>query len=46
MPDGYIDPDQLRKYHDLTAQQQASMARSARKKEVVAAVDWRGNGLR
>src|SRR5262245_3443181 len=34
IPDRYIDPDQLREYHDLTAKQKAALARSARKQEV------------
>ena len=34
IPVGYIDPDQLREYHDLTAKQQAALSRNAMKMDV------------
>jgi hypothetical protein len=34
IPGGYIDPDQLREYHDLTTKQQAALLRNSMKMEV------------
>jgi hypothetical protein len=36
IPGRLVDPEQLREYHDLTARQQASMSRTAKKLEVAA----------
>ena len=36
IPGRFVDPEQLREYHDLTARQQASMSRTAKKLEVAA----------
>jgi hypothetical protein len=36
IPGRFVDPEQLREYHDLTARQQASVSRTAKKLEVAA----------
>ena len=36
IPSPFVDPEQLREYHDLTARQEAVLARIARKREVAA----------
>jgi hypothetical protein len=36
IPGRFVDPEQLREYHDLTARQQASVSRTAKKMEVAA----------